>query len=57
MKARYDRNDPAVACLVDGWRADGMPLLAMFFFGILMLVVFPLPILLGHLVASCLPTG
>jgi len=51
-KVQYDQNEPSVACLVGGWRADGMPFFAMFFAALLALCIFPLPIIIGHIVAA-----
>ena len=54
VRARYDGNQPEVANLVGGWRAGGSPVLPMFFFAILLLIVIPLPIAIGHAIASLL---
>jgi hypothetical protein len=51
-KVEYDQNEPSVACLVGGRRADGTPFFAIFFAALLALCIFPLPIIIGHIVAA-----
>ena len=57
VKVQYDRNQPEVARLVGGWRADGLPLIAIFFAALSALCVLPIPIVLGHIFASMVAGG